>query len=280
MTDYQFTFNGLTFGGAGAAVQVEGVQGIEDSPDVRASDEARGFADGMFFGRDFLGGRTITIDLLLLAGALPFRATVNAVKAAFLPVQGTTLPLTWTLPGDTPKRAYVRCRRRAVKVDQDYTHGYGHATVQFVAADPRVYEDAPSSVVVGLPSASGGRTYNLTYNRTYGAASAGNTVVATNAGTYPTKPVVTLTGMVDTPFLQNVTTGQFLKFNLVLGDGDTLTLDFDARSVQLNGTASRRSTLSVDSQWFDLVPGANTLKYSAAGYTASTATVTWRSAYL
>lgn len=280
MTDYQFTFNGLTFGGVGAAVQVEGVQGVEDTPEVRAADEGRGFADGMFYGRDFLGGRTITVDLLLLTGSLSYRQTVNAVKTAFLPYQGTTLPLTWTLPGETTKRAYVRCRRRSIPMDQDYTHGYGHAVVQFYAADPRVYEDTASTVTIGLPSAVGGRTYNRTYNLTYGAVSAANTAVATNVGTYPTKPVVTLIGPVDTPYVQNTTTGQFLKFNIVLATGDTLAIDFDARSVVLNGTASRRSALSVDSQWFDLNPGSNTLLYSAAGFTASTATVTWRSAYL
>lgn len=282
MTDYAFTFNGLTFGGAGAAVQIRGVQGLEDMPDLRTSDEARGFVDGMFYGRDLLGGRTVTIDLqIATTGTLAaYRATLELLKAALVPSATTTLPLQFTLPGLGVRRINARCRRRSLPIDLAYQSGLAKGAVEFYAGDPRIYDDVSTSVAIGLPSASGGRTYNRTYNVTYGAVSSGNVQVCTNAGTIATKPVITLTGPVDTPFIQNVTSGAFLKFNLTLAAGETLTIDTDSRSVVLNGTASRRSALSIDSTWFDLAPGANTLLYSAAAFTASIATVNWRSAYL
>ncbi len=284
MTDYAFTFNGLTFGGLGQLVQVAGVQGLEDVPDVRTADDPRGFADGVFYGRDFLGGRTITIDLILMSSpGTSMRQVLDLAKAAFIPQSGATgtfLPLQFTLPGQGLKRINCRLRRRSIPITHDYSMGQARGALMFYAADPRIYDDAPMTLPISLPVAASGRTYPRTYPMTYGAGGAGNTQVATNAGTVTTKPVITITGPVDTPFIQNITEGSFLKIGVVLGAADTLTIDTDARSIMLNGTASRRSALSVDSVWWDLQPGPNTLLYSAAAQTASIATVTWRNAYL
>ncbi len=281
-TDYTSTYNGLTFGGPSGVIQILKVEGLEDLPAIRVGDSPRGYVDGEFYGRDVLSGRTITYDLQLFAGSqgLTFRQLVNLFKAAFLPLSTGTQVLQFQLPGETLKRINVRCRRRHLPLDTDYTFGYGLGAVEFFAADPRIYEDAASSLSIGLSGASGGLTFPLTFNATFGSTAAPNTQVATNIGTVSTKPVITVTGPVDTPVIQNVTQGSLLKVNVVLASGDTLTIDTDARSVMLNGTASRRSSLSVDSTFWDLSPGANTIKYSAAAATASTATLAWRSAYL
>lgn len=282
MTDFQQSFNGLTFGGVGAAVQFVGADGLEDLPEVRTSDEARGNTDGMYSGSDLLGGRTVHLDLLIVAGAvgLSMRTVVEQLKAAFVVQKTGTLPYRFTLPGATTKRLNVRCRRRLLPIAADYPFGRAPASVELFAPDPRIYEDTASSVSVALPSAVTGRTYNRTYNLIYGAGGSGNTQVATNTGTVATKPTIVLTGPVDTPLVQNLTTGQFLRFNIVLAATDTLTIDTDARTVFLNGTTSVRTALSTDSTWWDLAPGPNTVLYGAAGFTASTATVSWRSAYL
>lgn len=284
MTDYQFTFNGYTFGGGSNAVQILGVQGLEDTPPVRTSDQDRGFADGSFYGRDFLTGRTVSIDLQFLnTGTQSFRQVVEDAKAALLPQGGASTvaaPLTFTLPGIAPRRVYCRLRRRALPITQDYTFGKATGAVEFYAGDPRIYDDAASALSVGLSGASGGLTFNATFNITFGTTAAPNTQVAINAGTYPTAPVITITGPVDTPVIQHVESSRTLKLNIVVAAGDTLTLDADTRSVMLNGTASRRSSLSTDSRWWDLAPGTNTIKFTAAAATTATATLSWRNAYL
>jgi len=60
---YSFSFNGITFGGAGSPYQILSVDGLEGLPGIRNQDDNRGYADGMFSGRDFLGGRTISFTL-------------------------------------------------------------------------------------------------------------------------------------------------------------------------------------------------------------------------
>ena len=284
MVDYAFTFNGYTLGGVGAAVQVLQTTGLEDTPPMRVANEARGFADGTFYGRDFLSGRTVTIDYLVQSNpSQTFRQIMEAFKAATTPQSGGSTAagvLTFTLPGIASRRVFCRLRRRSLPVDVDYSYNFGKGSLEFYSADPRIYDEAASSLSIGLSGAQGGLTFPLTFNATFGTVAAPNTQVAVNAGTYNTKPVITIVGPVDTPTIQNVTQGSTLKMNLILAAGDTLTLDTDTRAVVLNGTASRRSSLSTSSVWFDLSPGSNTLIFTAAAPTAATAVLSWRNAYL
>jgi hypothetical protein len=53
---YSFSFNNQVFGGAGSPYQIQSVDGLEALPDIRSQDDNRGYADGMFSGRDFLSG--------------------------------------------------------------------------------------------------------------------------------------------------------------------------------------------------------------------------------
>ena len=283
MVDYAFTFNGYTFGGVGAPVQIMGVQGLEDSPAVRAADEMRGFADGMFFGRDFLAGRTVMVDLLILAGPSGHRPVLEAMKAALTPQGGgstAAAPLSFTLPGVSTRRIYCRLRRRSLPITQEYTHNHASGTVEFFAGDPRIYDETASSVTINLAAKPTGLVFPLVFPLSFGGAISPNSANAVNAGTFATKPVITIQGPVDTPVIQNATQGLSLRFNLVLGTNDILTVDTDTRAVVLNGTASRRASLSFDSVWWDLQPGQNTILFSAAAQTTATASVMWRNAYL
>lgn len=64
LNQYSFAFNGYVFGGANSMHQVLSVDGLEALPGVRNQDDNRGYADGMFSGNDFLGGRELTITIL------------------------------------------------------------------------------------------------------------------------------------------------------------------------------------------------------------------------
>ncbi len=286
MVDYAFTFNGFTFGGAAGAPAVwwTNIVGLEDTPPVRAADEVRGFADGMFYGRDFLAGRTVTADLQFVPGqGKTHRQVIEQAKAALTPQGGASTaaqPLTFTLPGVPARRIFCRLRRRAIAFDRAYVQGRAVGAVEFFAADPRIYDDASSTIMINLAAKPTGLTFPLTFPLSFGGAISPNSALAVNAGTFATKPVITIQGPVDTPIVQNATTGLSLRFNLVLGASDLLTVDTDTRAVVLNSTASRRSSLSYDSVWWDLPPGPNTILFSAAAQTAATAQVAWRNAYI
>jgi len=68
LNNYQFGWNGFAFGGTGSPYQITAADGITNLPNIRNQDDTQGFNDGMFSGRDFLGGRTITLTILTLSG--------------------------------------------------------------------------------------------------------------------------------------------------------------------------------------------------------------------
>jgi hypothetical protein len=128
-----------------------------------------------------------------------------------------------------------------------------------------------------------GLTWNLSWNLNWGGASTGNSFTATNGGTFTTPFTVRFDGPVTNPSIENVTTGEKLKLSadggLVLGVGEFVELDTDARTVLLGGTASRYSKLSSDSTWFDLPPGNTTLRFLGTTAGSPTMTVKFRSAW-
>ena len=76
---YAFAWNGFAFGGAGSPYQITSADGIEGLPVIRNQDDTQGFNDGMFSGRDFLGGRTITLTLLTMSSNIT--ATITGAVA-------------------------------------------------------------------------------------------------------------------------------------------------------------------------------------------------------
>jgi len=76
---YGFAWNGFAFGGANSPYQITSADGIEGLPVIRNQDDNQGFNDGMFSGRDFLGGRSITLTILTLSSNIT--ATITGATA-------------------------------------------------------------------------------------------------------------------------------------------------------------------------------------------------------
>lgn len=250
-----------------------------DSPDVRAATADRPFDDGLLLGDFFYGGRA-----LKLAGGFeaPDEATWQAAwnrlasAADLLRVDGLLLV------NESPaKQAAVRkdgrllARRVGLGCEFD---------LALLAADPRKYAQALDSETVGLPTPAGGMTFNATFNLTFGTGSgAGGRIDALNEGTYPTRPIARITGPVVNPRIENRTAGQTVRFGITLTTGDELVIDFDAHSVVLNGTASRRSTLDPTSTWWELAAGITSEIHffsDDASPTGAQLTLEWRSAWI
>ena len=90
LNNYSFAWNGFTFGGANSPYQITAADGITNLPNIRNQDDTQGFNDGMFSGRDFLGGRTITLTILTLSG----QASVPVSTAL---ASGSTITYTTTI---------------------------------------------------------------------------------------------------------------------------------------------------------------------------------------
>lgn len=83
----------------------------------------------------------------------------------------------------------------------------------------------------------------------------------TNAGTVPTAPTISYTavGSWTTVYFENVTAGKTVWINQTLTNGQVLAVDFSARTVTVDGVTVN-GVVSVDSRWWDLASGANTVR--------------------
>ena len=97
---------------------------------------------------------------------------------------------------------------------------------------------------------------------------------ANNTGVSATAPTITIAGPVaaSTVYFENATAGKTVWINITVGSGQTLSVDFSTRVVTLAGV-TQTGVVSIDSRWWDLAAGNNTIRSNVA------ATVTWRPAY-
>jgi hypothetical protein len=281
LSNYSFAFNGYVFGGGNSVHQIQDVQGLEGLPAIRNQDDNRGYFDGMFSGRDFYGGRTITATIVTLAGnGNSAQYNYNLLQAQLLPQQTGTTPLQFQL-STAGGLQFINARVRAnlTQVDPDYTYGYIKSQVTFFCPDPRYYDNAvnTTSLLVQTPL---GRGYDRVYNVTYGGGTQGNTGLVINQGTTTTYPTITITGPATNPTISNLTMGQSLSLNYSMVNTDVVVIDLLNRTILLNGNAAR-NLITGTSQWLSAPVGTSQFYFSATGTTAGAgAVVTYYNAYI
>jgi hypothetical protein len=279
---YSFAFNNFVFGGTNSPYQVTSVEGLEALPDLRVQDSDRGYQDGMITGRDFFGGRTITITMLTLgnsSGSAQYNH--NLLQAALQPQQTGTTPLQFQLSAAGGLQfVNARVRRGMTIVDPDYTYGLIKSQYSFYCADPRYYDNTTQTATMAISSPLG-RSYNRTYPLTFGGGSQTSTALINNAGTTSTYPTITVGGPVTNPIIGSLTTGQSLSFNYTMSTSDVIAIDLLNKTILLNGSPARNLLLG-SSQWFAAAPGNNSFYFNGSGTTAGTtyATVQWNNAYI
>jgi hypothetical protein len=281
--NYQFKFSSLTFGGAGSPYQIQSVDGLESLPAIRNQDDNRGYADGMFSGQDFLGGRNISmmINTFATSGGASAQTNYNTLQSLLLPQVSGTTPLYFLIPSSGSVEQYVNARVRSVKtaIDPNYTYGYITSLVEFFCPDSRYYNSTQLSASLTIGNALGrpyNRIYPLVY--TYGL-SAGTTSIA-NAGWATTYPTITITGPISNPIVGNATTGQYINISGTYANTDTIIIDLYNKLITLNGT-SARNLITGNSEWFGAPAGTSQFYYTGTGTSGiTTATVTWYSAFI
>lgn len=287
------SYNGLAFGpgtdfhlgsvtaaSSTASIALEtGISGLDDLPPIRSSDAPRGQDIGSWRGLDFVDARTIHLEFEIIAADNPtLYSDIALLEAAFTPQQSGELPL---LLFNSTRQINCRVRSRSVPYDTGQLPRIGGMIVELLASDPRIYDANLTTLVLIPSSGTVGASWNWAWNLSWGGASTSGTGTAVNAGNYGTRPVIAILGPCTNPYIQNVTTGALLSFSISLGASDTLTIDTDAHSILLNGSASRYAALISGSQWFELAPGTTGLKFGAGSFSGgSQATVTFRNAWM
>lgn len=283
IAQYSFSFNNLVFGGAGSPYQIQSVDGLEAIPGIRSQDDNRGYADGMFSGRDFLASRTISIIFLCLGTeTATAQENFNVIQRALLPQTFGTTPLYFQLSGDAGTQVInARVRNFQSSVDPNYTYGYIVAKVDFFCPNPAYFNTNTQTALLQYLQPTG-RVYNRVYNLVYDPATLVKTTTVSNNGWYEAYPVITLYGPITDPILGNETTNNYLYFDVAMTGVDVLVVDLYNKLITLNGVSARNLLLT--GTWFAAPPG-NSI-FTLEGDPGSTvidetyATVEWQSAYI
>lgn len=278
---YSFSFNGLTFGGANSPYQILSVDGLESLPDLRVQDDNRGFNDGMFSGRDFLAGRTISM-IIQTYGSTGASAqdNFNTLQSKLLPQTSGTTPLYFKMPTATNDQ-YINARVRGnrTSITPEYTYGQITSQFEFFCPDPRYYNSNQQTATMAYSTPTG-RIYNRTYNLVYGGGSATITTTISNNGWADTYPTITINGPITNPTVGNQTQSKALNFVGTFSNSDDLVVDLYNKLITLNGQPARNLLISGD--WFSAQPGNNDFYFVGTGTLAgqTEATVVWHSAYI
>lgn len=247
------------------------------TPPLRLTLTDRPERHGAFDAPSYRGPRVITLEG---TAVVPDRAAREAAKdrlAAVLADGSTLTPLVVTEPHRT-RRALVRLTAETKIVDRKSGFEF---SLTMTAPDPLRYSYGLNTSTCPLPSSSGGVVFPLTFPLDFGSGSSGGRLLLENQGTAPTWPVWRIGGPCVQPVITNTATGEELAFELTLQEGEFLVIDTDARSVLLQGTASRRSALRPGSDWFPLRPGSTPVLFRAPDDApAARLTAEWRDAWL
>ena len=279
---YSFNFNNQTFGGALSPYQILSVDGLESLPAIRNQDDNRGYADGMFSGRDFFGGRTVSIIFNTFASSTASAQTnFNTIQSVLLPQTSGTTPLYFLLPPNQTQFINARVRALRTTVDANYTYGYITAQVEFFCPNPLYFNNVTQTATMAyLPPT--GRTYNRIYNLVYDPSTADITTTVTNNGWANAYPVIDLNGPIINPRVGNQTQNAYLQFNGTYTASDHLVIDLYNKLVTLNGLPARN--LLDSGTWFSASPGDNifylTGDFGSTEINVTQATVTWNSAFV
>ncbi len=278
--DFEIEYGGLALGD-GTDYDFVNIEGL-GIPEVISSDSELVGRHGLAAGADRLGGRFFELSLEVDGTGDTLDARLAALGLAFAPA-GDESPLVFQIPGVAGGGVrQIMCRSRGgfAPVGLARAHGeIAEVVIPLAATDPRIYDDAFTSTFAVLASTSGGLTWPLTWPLAWGTTLSG-IITPDNEGNFETGALLAMTGPVTNPRVLNLTTGQTIGVTLVVADGSVLVIDLTERTVLLNGTASRMSTLTADSEWWALQPGENQIRYSADTATASILWMVHRSAWI
>lgn len=282
--DWQMEYDGIALGD-GSPYLLAQVEGLLNLPDLLTTDSNRLRRHGQIAGDDFAAGRSVVLTLEVGADdatAATFNAAVDELVALTTP-GGPEIPLYFQIPGVAGggKRIVMcRPRRRNLAIGREFYYGLPLATVEFYSTNPRILSADLYEETTTLPSAGGGLSFDITPDFVFGAVSIGGTLTLQNEGTFNSSPIIRIDGPVTNPRVESITQGKTLALDITVGVGEYLTIDTELRTVLLDDTASRYNALTTTSQWFDLSPGENEVRFQASTPTAATMTIAWRSAWV
>lgn len=255
-----------------------------DSPPSVGSVLQRSADHGGWPAAQYYGPRILTLTVEASAPSQALRDVARGILQQAVPVGTTSTDLAVLTYGEpVPKQAQVRRNAGAAITEAYPTLTDVVFTIPLVAPDPRKYATTAQQVQVVLP-APVVSPLALPFSSGLPVAFPGgflpeaSSAVATNTGTFETRPQLTVNGPVTSPVIVNATLGSAISFTgLIMGASDVLTVDTDNKQTFLNSVFYPADP---QSSWWVLEPGDNTVYLSGVTSAGATLTVSWSSAWL
>lgn len=284
--DYEMEYNGLLIGGD-TSFGIAQIDGLIDLPDLSTGDVPYAGRHGLAAGSDWMRGRSIRLTIEVYGDTdAELSARFNELTAAFAPAHDE-VPLVFQIPGIAgggKAQVDARVRRRSGSIDRQWYYRIPVVVIELFCTSPYLFaSDAASGLISAtLPiyEVSGGAEFDATFDLGFGTVGTSGTALITNTGSADTAPTVTFTGPVTNPTITNLSTSEYWGYDGTVASGDTLTVDMGARTVLVNGSVNRYYLTASGSTFWELPVGDSTVRYTADAVTASTATITARSAWV
>lgn len=276
----KFELNGVTLGGNSKYKIQAPISGLEKPPIRMGSGEWSG-RDGGYVSSQFYGSRVIVINGFYIASSCEEADELRLSLSESAPIR-QSLPLFITTFGG--KLLFTQTYLRDLKMEITNSLA-GIFQITLVSPDPFLYDAGdgidPDSGWQELPIyklIGGGyiTEYNMPVQWTPGTTPA----VAVNSGDVTIFPQFKIVGAVTNPLITNFDANKFVKVNVVTTQPtDEIIIDMGQRTVTLNGS-SILSLRTLDSQWWGLTPGDNTIQFESDGVgDVNFGTLRWRTAY-
>jgi hypothetical protein len=229
-------------------------------PTIRPVTHARPDEDGELDTTALHGAAAVSMDLMLIPGALTLTALLDELRSFCHPA---SRPYLVVERDGQQRRMRLRADQQSAPIT---TPMYQQVQAQWRAPDG-VWEALAEQIGTSdaVTAGSGGRSYPRTYPLTYAESSPVGAVTVGNDGNVAVRPLLRLYGPSDGPRVENQTTGERLIFTgLTLLAGEWLELDCMEKTARLNGLANQSRLAQLDflnSTWLRLLPGMNTVRY-------------------
>jgi len=258
-------------------VDITRVGGLSSAPFRQTKRDHEG-VDGGFMDAEFETGRDIVVEGTVYANnAASLEDFMDELKENYAP--STTLLPFYFMADNEVRLVFVK--PLGVTYDWDTLRRTGTTNVTFsmYAEDPRLYSTDLNSIVLPIGATFfTGFGFNLAFSFGFGGVSTtSDGVQVTNLGNRNAPLLFTITGPVSNAQIIHTETGRLMQITGDVPSGHTLVIDTQYRTVRLDGTANRRTMLTIPG-WFDLIPGPNEVRFRATAG-SGTLTIQYRSAW-
>lgn len=195
--------------------------------ELASQDKANPGADGRRFGRDYLAGETITLDISVSGTRETVHGLHETLQAywrarSIRHVPGEVSVLRYNI-GNRPRRVYGRPRKFTPNFDRSYL-GVIVVTATFDTAEPVYYEDVSRAETVELVPPSGGGVTSPVISPVVTLDTGLGDGVVTIGGTSPTWVVMEIHGPISNPVVEALNHWSF-QLSVSIADGETVTID-------------------------------------------------------